>query len=75
MLAEWDTVSAIGLPLKLRKKKLAFVNDEVPSHVENAFLAVPMHEKRGIFRPMVWKAVANDDTKMRQCAFVGCHSE
>lgn len=71
VLAEWDTVSAMG---GFRKRKLSFVNDVVPSKVDHAFLAVALNEKRKSFQPMLWTKVTGN-TKVKQCAFVGCHSE
>jgi len=66
VLAEWDTVSATA--------DFSFVNEEVPANVENAFLAMALHEKRATFKPMLWKK-AGLGTKVEQCAFAGCHSD
>ncbi|KAF5642345.1 hypothetical protein F52700_3171 [Fusarium sp. NRRL 52700] len=74
VLAEWDTVSAVR-SLRPWKKKLSFVNDEVPGNVDYAFHAVALHEKRRSFKPMLWKMKAEADTTVQQCAFVGCHSD
>ena len=70
VLAEWDTVSAIGLG-----SKLSFVNSSVPERVDHAFLALSLHEKRKKFQPLLWKTTAGKLTRIEQCAFVGCHSD
>ncbi|KAL3300593.1 putative alpha/beta hydrolase domain-containing protein [Colletotrichum asianum] len=40
ILAEWDSVSAIGSPIRLWPERFSFVNDEVPGSVENAIFAL-----------------------------------
>ncbi|KAH0434184.1 hypothetical protein CcaCcLH18_05508 [Colletotrichum camelliae] len=75
ILAEWDTVSAIGLPLSLWRDEFSFVNEEVPECVEHAFLALALDEKRRSLKPRQWRAKAKSETIVEQCAFVGCHSD
>jgi uncharacterized protein (DUF2235 family) len=75
VLAEWDTVSAMGLPFGMWRHELSFVNDVVPSAVENAFLAFALNERRPSFKPMIWRDILNNTTKVKQCAFLGCHSD
>ncbi|KAK6850056.1 hypothetical protein PG995_013889 [Apiospora arundinis] len=53
VLAEWDTVSAVGI----WESHLSFVGATVPKNVENAFHAVSIHEKRKKFQPMMWKSL------------------
>ncbi|KAK8862730.1 hypothetical protein PGQ11_008965 [Apiospora arundinis] len=71
VLAEWDTVSAMGL----FTNPLSFVGNKVPKNVENAFLAVSLHEKRKKFKPMLWDSKENEYTNVKQCIFAGCHSD
>ncbi|KAK7967999.1 uncharacterized protein PG986_002276 [Apiospora aurea] len=73
VLAEWDTVSAMGL----WGNPLSFVGSKVPENVDNAFLAVSLHEKRRKFKPMLWDSEENRGTKtnIKQCIFAGCHSD
>ncbi|KAK7979656.1 hypothetical protein PG989_012113 [Apiospora arundinis] len=73
VLAEWDTVSALGL----WANPLSFVGNKVPENVEHAFLAVSLHEKRQKFSPMLWDSEENRETKtnIKQCIFAGCHSD
>lgn len=74
VLAEWDTVSAMSAPFSLKPRPLSFVQNEVPSAVENAFFALALHEERPTFSPMIWKT-CNPGTVVRQCAFMGCHAD
>lgn len=76
VLAEWDTVSAMGSPLGFWKNELSSVStlDEVPKAVDNAFLAFALDEKRPKFKPMLWKR-KEGSTNVKQCAFLGCHSD
>ncbi|KAK8034155.1 hypothetical protein PG993_009150 [Apiospora rasikravindrae] len=73
VLAEWDTVSSLGL----WGNSLSFVGNKVPENVDNAFLAVSLHEKRKKFSPMLWGSEENRGTKtnIKQCIFAGCHSD
>jgi hypothetical protein len=48
VLAEWDTVSALW------GGRLNFVQGEVPSSVDNSFLAIALDERRWSFQPMIW---------------------
>ncbi|KAK8113440.1 hypothetical protein PG984_013966 [Apiospora sp. TS-2023a] len=71
VLAEWDTVSALwGDPF-------SFVGNKVPGNVDNAFLALSLHEKRKMFSPMMWDSEENCGSKanIKQCIFAGCHSD
>ncbi|KAF3798422.1 hypothetical protein GCG54_00013162 [Colletotrichum gloeosporioides] len=75
ILAEWDSVSAIGLPLGLWREKFSFVNKKVPGCVKHALFALALDEKRRSFKPRQWTAKASPQTEVQQCAFVGCHSD
>ncbi|KAI0455905.1 hypothetical protein F5B21DRAFT_502927 [Xylaria acuta] len=72
VLAEWDTVSAIGHVGW--RKKFSFMKDIVPENVQNAFLAIALNERRGNFKPMVYTR-ARRGTNVAQCVFCGCHSD
>ncbi|KAK8856017.1 hypothetical protein PGQ11_011929 [Apiospora arundinis] len=71
VLAEWDTVSAVGI----WESRLSFIGATVPKNVQNAFHAVSIHEKRKKFQPMMWKSADNNATNIKQCLFAGCHSD
>lgn len=75
ILAEWDSVSAIGLPLGLWREKFSFVNDVVPECVQHALFAMALDERRRSFKPRQWATTADKETTLSQCAFVGCHSD
>ncbi|KAJ8122632.1 hypothetical protein ONZ43_g1220 [Nemania bipapillata] len=72
VLAEWDTVSAIGHVGW--RKKFSFMKETVPENVQNAFLAIALNERRGNFKPMVYTK-ARRGTNVVQCAFTGCHAD
>ncbi|KAI0536341.1 hypothetical protein GGR58DRAFT_475717 [Xylaria digitata] len=72
VLAEWDTVSAIG-HIGLRKK-LSFMEETVPENVQNAFLAIALNERRGSFKPMVYTR-AHRGANVSQILFSGCHAD
>ncbi|OAA36156.1 hypothetical protein BBO_08328 [Beauveria brongniartii RCEF 3172] len=74
VLAEFDTVSSLR-SLRPWKKRLSFVDDQIPENVDHVFHAVALHEKRKSFKPMLWKKKSRADTSVEQCAFVGCHSD
>ena len=76
VLAEWDTVSAMGL--HIWAPEFSFVSDTVPKCVESAFHAMSIHERRYEFEPMPYRTVCEDThtgktQTVRQCLFVGCH--
>jgi uncharacterized protein (DUF2235 family) len=71
VLAEWDTVSAMGIR-HMKTPEFAFVNYKVPECVESAFHAIAIHERRYKFAPMPYYK-ARPDTNVRQCLFAGCH--
>ncbi|KAI4613544.1 uncharacterized protein J4E87_009845 [Alternaria ethzedia] len=76
VLAEWDTVSAMGL--HIWAPEFSFVSDIVPKCVESAFHAMSIHERRFEFEPMPYRrgyeeAHTEKTRTVRQCLFVGCH--
>ncbi|KAI1180998.1 hypothetical protein F4777DRAFT_527859 [Nemania sp. FL0916] len=75
VLAEWDTVSALGVPLLYQSHELSFVHKTVPGIVENAFFALAIDEKRLSFQPKPWEEVINLQTNVQQCAFTGSHGD
>jgi hypothetical protein len=76
--AVWDTVGSLGFPMpgpipQRVSKKLAFVNSTLSENIENAFQALALNERRKHFQPTVWKS--NSKTELRQCWFLGSHSD
>jgi uncharacterized protein (DUF2235 family) len=76
--AVWDTVGSLGFPMpgpipQRASKKLAFVNSTLLENVDVAIQALALNERRKHFLPTVWEA--NSKTKLRQCWFLGAHSD
>jgi len=81
VLAEWDTVSALW------GSRFEFVQGEVPSAVDNAFMAIALDERRLSFQPMLWTkrgqpierwTISCEQTVERtfeQCLFTGHHGD
>lgn len=65
--AVWDTVPA------LTGDKLDFVGKGIPQCIEYAFHALALDEERAKFQPLLWKT--SSSTKLRQCWFLGTHSD
>jgi uncharacterized protein (DUF2235 family) len=73
--AVWDTVSALGMPMpQLTPKPLEFIGKYAPVGAEYAFQALALNERRRLFKPLAWTS-RNDNTKVRQCWFLGTHSD
>lgn len=80
VLAEWDTISAVT------GSKFSFVQEKVPSYVQNAFLAIALDDKKWRFNPMLWKEYAGqpeglenraplNGQTVKQCLFRGSHGD
>jgi hypothetical protein len=65
--AVWDTVAA------LKDDRLSFVNESIPKCVQLASHALALNEERDKFRPLLWEDA--DGGKLRQCWFLGTHSD
>lgn len=76
----WDTVSALGNPLAISIKAskdtpepydtLPRVDTHVPENIDLAF-----HERRKHFAPDLWKSHDSTHTTLKQCWFIGTHSD
>jgi uncharacterized protein (DUF2235 family) len=78
--AVWDTVSSFGLPMvaglpQLGPARLEFVNSNLCPGIRKAFQALSLHEHRRSFHPIVWKLPGKDDERLKQCWFLGYHSD
>jgi uncharacterized protein (DUF2235 family) len=76
--AVWDTVGSLGFPMpgpipQRASKKLAFVNSTLLEKIEVAIQALALNERRKHFLPTVWKD--NSSTELKQCWFLGAHSD
>jgi len=82
----WDTVGALGVPLSWfqlgNRKRYRFHDVTLSSHVQHAYQALAVDEKRALFSPTLWeksKTVMADPNhpqhkNMEQRWFAGVHS-
>ncbi|KAL9106011.1 MAG: hypothetical protein Q9227_008919 [Pyrenula ochraceoflavens] len=83
--ALWDTVASIGnlerfcLSEPQPPAGLEFVDSLLLDRIENAFHALSLHERRLDFVPIVWRTSEGEtkqrSSRLRQCWFVGYHSD
>ncbi|KAB7756281.1 MULTISPECIES: DUF2235 domain-containing protein [Mycobacteriaceae] len=79
----WDTVGALGIPLNglrlvnLFNRRFQFHDTELSTRVHAAFQALAIDEKRGPFRPAVWKQApdAPKSQHVEQVWFAGVHCD
>lgn len=78
----WDTVGALGIPMiallpQPKSTKFALVDTKIEDHIENAFQALALDEKRRTFQPTVWEKPDGQKLPilMKQCWFPGVHSD
>lgn len=79
----WDTVGALGIPVSrvplLRRinQKWAFHDTQLSSHVDAAYHAVAIDERREPFRPTLWEGRVEDapGQVVEQVWFTGTHSD
>jgi uncharacterized protein (DUF2235 family) len=75
----WDTVGALGVPLKLFKdanvKFHEFHDTRLSGVVENAFHAVAVDEHRGPYDVCLWDPDNSAPQRLEQRWFVGAHSD
>lgn len=69
----WDTVSALGLPTPW-PRSLSFVGKKIPEAIENAFQVLALDERRAQFKPCIWDSKEGEDTHVKQCWFLGSHT-
>ena len=82
-LGVWDTVVALGVPLKLLNVvidkiwflKHSFHNLQLSESVANAYQALAIDDERMIFHPQLWDAEIAEDQSMKQVWFGGMHSD
>ncbi|KAI9889680.1 MAG: hypothetical protein M1814_005081 [Vezdaea aestivalis] len=79
----WDTVGALGIPrigalsmmgTKKSAREFSFDNTYVGTHIENAFQALALDERREPFAPAIWEKKRNSPTFLKQVWFPGVHS-
>ncbi len=81
-LGVWDTVAALGLPLKSLSIILdvifpfKFHSFDLSDSVEYARQALSIDEERKTFKPVIWNRIENDKKeKMKQVWFSGVHTD
>lgn len=82
----WDTVGALGIPINPVLQRVvpflpSFIRSEyswydttIDDHVENAFQALGLDERRFPYSPAVWERPDDCETNLRQVWFAGAHS-
>ena len=80
----WETVGSLGVPrvpwlekLGLQSGKMRayqFYDTTLDNHIENAFQALALDEKRAAFMPALWEIPRGCTTNLKQCWFPGSHS-
>jgi hypothetical protein len=78
-LGVWDTVGTLGIPAEslqwVHRERYEFLNTELGEHVDHAFHALAIDEKRGPFGPTLWqKPGHNGNRTIEQVWFAGVHS-
>jgi uncharacterized protein (DUF2235 family) len=78
----WDTVAALGLPIKWISPVLDFLfphkfhSFDLSDSIEFARQALSIDEERKSFLPVIWNTIENDvNGKMKQVWFSGVHTD
>ena len=78
-LGVWDTVGALGIPLKafkiLNDARYGFHDVELSSIVEHAYHAVALDEHRKEYDVALWNPSTHPHQTMEQRWFIGAHSD
>ncbi len=79
LMAVWDTVGALGAPTpilgRLTKPLVGFYNTHLSPDIKNAYQALAIDERRGVFQPALWTGDINSDQTVEQTWFAGVHSD
>jgi uncharacterized protein (DUF2235 family) len=79
MIAVWDTVGALGIPLRgLRaqnRQEYQFLDTDLNPAVKFAFHALAIDEHRGPFEPTLWDSEPVAGQTVEQVWFPGVHSD
>ena len=82
-LGVWDTVAALGIPLKpidVIVDKIPFFRHHyhdlrLPESVENAYQALAIDDERLTFHPTLWDSKLAEHQRMKQVWFCGMHTD
>lgn len=79
MIGVWDTVGALGIPLRglrwITRKKYQFHDTDLSAHVQHAYHALAIDERRAPFEPTLWQYKPKADQTVEQVWFCGAHSD
>lgn len=79
----WDTVGALGIPVNPRLVKIfktkwikeySWFDTTIGNHVDYAFHALALDEKRAPYQPAIWERPEGCKTHLKQVWFPGAHS-
>ncbi|WP_462164250.1 DUF2235 domain-containing protein [Pseudoalteromonas xiamenensis] len=72
----WDTVGALGIPVKINalNRRYQFHNVSLTPNIEHAYQALAIDERRGLFKPAIWRLPPGSSQKLDQQWFAGSHS-
>lgn len=77
-LGVWDTVGALGLPVKglswFTRDYHKFYNTDLTPNVSHAYHALATHEMRRPYRPIFWTNMASSKQVIEQVWFAGAHA-
>jgi uncharacterized protein (DUF2235 family) len=72
----WDTVGALGIPVRaLNRGKYEFHDTELSKSVKRAAHALAIDEHRGPFEPTLWSYIPKEGQTVEQVWFCGAHSD
>jgi len=78
-LGVWDTVGALGIPLKAFDRfnagRYEFHDTELSGIVQNAFHAIAIDEHRENYSPTLWNPKFKPSQTMKQIWFCGAHAD
>lgn len=73
----WDTVGALGIPLgifgQVNAGRHQFHDVTLSSHIEHAYHALSIDERREPFKPTLWEQQPNAVQQLEQTWFAGVH--
>lgn len=79
MIGVWDTVGALGIPLRglraLTRRRDRFHDVRLSRSVERAYQALAIDERRAPLVPTLWAAPAREGQRIEQVWFAGVHSD
>ena len=71
----WDTVGALGIPMRPASRRLRFHDVKLSSYVDNAFQALAIDERRRPFKPSIWEQQEHaGGQRLEQRWFSGVHT-